>query len=134
MWWKLECRCGATIKLTGKDRKQLEAWLDLDGWNCPGFHVEIGTRRSYLKVVEEHQGDLHVPTTRELVDEFLKTHPREDIFLLGNPKVAEELGIGNLHAVPGLEHIGFGDFRGEGHEYRRMKDTPDGRIMLRVKG
>ena len=133
--YQYECqKCGAILRLQGT-KEQVEAWLDQKFFDCPGMHVEITSPRNYLTFVKVVDITEKPKTVKEILAELMEEyndHDLENWFHLGSLEKAKELGIKSLHSVKRLEHIGFGDFVGGGYEYRRVRDTAEGRIYRRV--
>lgn len=134
----LRCRvCGNTMRGQGT-REELEKWLDTMFGDCPagGIHVELGKKRDYLEVLGESEELSHIPTPKEVLEELMERYDDRNIenwFWLGDYKVCEQLGLTHLQKVQGLGHIGWGDFRGGGYEYSRVKDIQEGRFYHRLK-
>jgi hypothetical protein len=105
---------------------------------CPGHHMELGgfyamwnledaLHRAYDLGESE---DLNIPTDEEFVKNLLAEG--KDIVDGGSNKVPR-LHLPSIHNLPGLVHLGFGEFQSDSHLYIR-RDSPIGtRFYERVK-
>lgn len=144
MYVKTTCnKCGTEfhLDLGEMSREMAEiAFRRLDGTSrqCPGHHVELGgwyqlwnlgdaLHRAYdLGEME----DLSIPTDEAYVRALLADG--KDIVDGGSNKVPN-LNLLSIHSIPGLLHLGFGEFQSETHLYIR-RDSPIGtRFYERVK-
>jgi hypothetical protein len=97
----------------------------LQGFECPGQHVEFGT------ALEQYEWDWD-PVEREAppTDEhfgrmLIAQHGCANVLHMGKDTLGEALGIRRLQSIAGLEHMGFGDFADATHYYVR-RDSPLG--------
>jgi hypothetical protein len=144
MYVKTTCKkCGTEFHLDlGEMSRELaeKAFRKMDDIprQCPGNHVELGgffemwnledaLHRAYdLGETEE----LNIPTDEEHVKALLAEG--RDIVDGGSNKVPH-LELPSIHSIPGLHHLGFGEFQSATHLYIR-RDSPIGtRFYERVK-
>lgn len=136
MYIKTTCnKCGAEFHLDlGEMSREMaeKAFRKMDDVprQCPGHHMELGgffvmwsledaLHRAYdLGETEE----LNIPTDEEHVKALLAEG--KDIVDGGANKVPY-LNLPSLHSIPGLVHLGFGEFQSETHLYIRC-DSPIG--------
>jgi hypothetical protein len=144
MYVKTTCKkCGTEFHLDlGEMSREMakKAFRKMDDIprQCPGHHMELGgfyamwnledaLHRAYdLGETEE----LTIPTDEEHVKALLAEG--RDIVDGGSNKVPH-LELPSIHSIPGLHHLGFGEFQSETHQYIR-RDSPIGtRFYERVK-
>ena len=105
---------------------------------CPGHHMELGgffamwnledvLHRAYnLGEMEE----LSIPTDEEHVKAFLAEGKE---IVDGGCNTVPKFNLPSIHSIPGLVHLGFGEFQSETHNFIR-RDSPVGtRFYERVQ-
>ncbi len=135
-------KCGVTIRLdfgelTKEAALALAKEMDQTPRECPGMHMELGGFRQLWSLDDAiHRGyDLGeqeetepVETDKEHVERMLADG--RDV-IDGGLNTVPELLLPSLHDFPGLEHLGFGNFRSATHLFLR-RDSPRGtRFYLR---
>lgn len=104
--------------------------MDDQGFHCPGHHVELGgvfemwnlddaIYRAYELGETEN---VEVPTDEAFIQKMLDEG--RDVIDGGANKLPE-LKLPSIHSIPGLIHLGMGQFRSETHHYIR-RDSPIG--------
>lgn len=105
---------------------------------CPGHHVELGGFFEMWNLEDAlhraydlgQTNELSVPSDEEHVQALLAQG--KDIVDGGANKVPH-LHLSSIHSIPGLHHLGFGEFQSDSHLYIR-RDSPIGtRFYERVK-
>jgi hypothetical protein len=128
-------RCGASfhIDLGTMTRAEAEAMfrkLDATSRQCPGGHVEFGGFYAMWNLEDAlHRTydlgetvELNVPSDEEHVRTLLEEG--RDIWDGGANKVPR-LDLPSIHGLPGLKHLGFGEFANDTHIFKRC-DSPRG--------
>ncbi len=144
MYVKTTCKkCGTEfhLELGEMSREMAEkAFRKLDDLprQCPGNHVEIGGWYDLWNLEDAlHRAfdlgeteELNIPTDEDYVKSLLAQG--KDIVDGGSNKVPN-LELPSIHSIPGLHHLGFGEFQSDTHNYIRC-DSPIGtRFYERVK-
>lgn len=143
MYVRTKCnKCGISFLLDIGTMTREEAAaafrnLDTSSRECPGGHVELGgffamwnledaLHRAYVlgETVE-----VHVPSDEEYVRGLLVEG--RDIWDGGANK-APRLDLPSIHGLPGLKHLGFGNFANETHVFLRC-DSPAGTRFYECK-
>ncbi|MBE0556378.1 MAG: hypothetical protein IH628_04015 [Proteobacteria bacterium] len=129
-------KCGATIRLDFGNLTKEEALaaaekMDRTPRECPGMHMELGDFRQLWSLDDaihraydlgEGEEPELVITDKEYVEKLL-AEGRDVID--GGLNTVPELHLPRLHDFPGLDHIGFGDFKNATHLFLRC-DSPQG--------
>jgi hypothetical protein len=136
MFIKTTCnKCGESfhIDLGNMSREEAQAAfraLDTTSRQCPGGHVEFGGFRALWNLDDALRRaydlgeavEMSVPCDEEHVGRLLAEG--RDIWDGGANKVPS-LGLRAIHEVPGLAHLGCGDFASDTHIFVR-RDSPLG--------
>lgn len=106
-----KCGCVVHFEVNGRTPDELREQLrQTQGYECPGRHVELGPMLDGFEMdwtpVEREEPLSNEEFARTLVVKY----GRERVFHLGEDALGLELGLRSLHEVPGLEHMGFGEF------------------------
>ncbi len=142
---RTQCKkCGVTIKLdfgnlTKEEALAVAEKMDCAPRECPGMHVELGGWKTLYdldnaihRAYDLGEGEEPEPviTDKEYVDKLL-AEGRDVID--GGLNTVPELNLPRLHDLPGLDHMGFGDFKNATHLFLRC-DSPRGtRFYNRVE-
>jgi hypothetical protein len=144
MYVKTTCnKCGTDFHLDlGEMSREMaeKAFRKIDDTprQCPGHHVELNGWYQLWNLEDAlHRAydlgetvELNIPTDEDHVKALLAAG--KDIVDGGANKVPH-LDLPSIHAIPGLHHLGFGEFQSETHHYIR-RDSPTGtRFYERVK-
>jgi hypothetical protein len=142
---RTQCKkCGVTIKLDFGNLTKDEALavaerMDRTPRECPGMHVELsGFRQLWSlddaihRAYDLGEGEELTPvmTDREYVENLLAEGKK---VIDGGLNTVPELNLPRLNDFPGLDHMGFGDFKNATHLFLRC-DSPRGtRFYNRVE-
>ena len=133
---KARCRvCGGEVNLSIGGMEPAAAVAALarrEGFSCSaGLHVELGPAADYLELERDAAGEPVVregeepPTDAEFLADLRARNPGADVLVAASDDLCAALGIPRLHSVPGLVHLGFGDFASPDTEFARV-DSPRG--------
>ena len=136
MYVRTTCnKCGISFLLDigTMTREEAEAafrTIDTSSRQCPGGHVELGGFFAMWNLKDAlHRAyelgdtvEMNVPSDEEYVREMLVEG--RDIWDGGANKVPR-LDLPSIHGLPGLTHLGFGNFANETHVFVRC-DSPAG--------
>ncbi len=115
-------KCGATVRIKMGDKsreeviEKLSAW---DGFECPGFHVEIVSPVNFWEfgeITEEEDGK----TNEQLRQELIEKHGIENV-----------LTTQDFNHYAGIEHIGYGFFRNADYSFDRINLNNGERAYIR---
>ena len=118
------CRkCGISLQVNIGDASidEVKDYLARrDGYECPGFHVELGS------MLEGYDWDF-TPFEAEPVmsDEDWVKHLQDQGMTVIDGGQKKVPGLKDIHSVPDLRHVGFGFFESKSHKYDRY-DSPRG--------
>lgn len=117
-------KCNATIYIEIGDltvEQAKERLARIRSFECPGRHVELSSvLENYLWRPEPVMREMPTPESDKDFLEKLKTqNPHRRIFLMGEP--IED--VPSLQSIPGLRHVGYGEFQNDTHRYVRY-DSP----------
>ena len=132
------CRkCGEDLKLEvpkGASVEQFKEMLEKrTSFECPGRHVELSGPLNFWNVDWSAVYEGEAPRgPKEFARELIKAHGKENVFYLGDKKRISRMSIKPLQSVPDLNHLGFGEFGNDTHDYLRY-DAPDGSIRFYVR-
>lgn len=119
-------KCGASLRVevNGQSMDMVKERLAvIRGYECPGQHVELGI------LLDGYEWDWtpfsapETPSDEEYGRSLMEQYGMDRVYYLGDEAVGRALGIKNLITVPGLAHLGFGDF-GDAEHYYVRHDSP----------
>jgi len=121
--------CGENFKFDIEDKTPDQVREIMEGqrmFTCPGRHVELSGPLEHVTVdwVNVIVGDPPM-TNEEFGASLIKEVGKEHLYYLGGDEVGQKLGLQCLQSVPGLRHIGFGEFENDKFAFIR-RDSPSG--------
>lgn len=129
-------KCGTTfqLELGNMSREQAEKAfqrMDENGGHCPGQHMELGGLRAMWNLdellIRAYDLGQSIPSKAVMSDEehvqSLQSRGKE--IWDGGSNAVPELNLPSIHSVPGLRHIGSGNFASNSQLYMRC-DSPKG--------
>ena len=136
-------KCGVTIKLdfgslTKDEALAVAEKMDRTPRECPGMHVELSGFRqlwslddAIRRAYDLGEGEEPEPavTDKEYVEKLL-AEGKEVID--GGCNTVPELSLPRLHDFPGLNHMGFGNFKDPTHLFLRCDSPRATRFYERV--
>lgn len=127
-------KCGVEFSLkTGNLNKEevVEKMKNINGFECPGFHIELGTMDNYVAILGEEIVEKEVMTDREWV---LKLQTGDVKVLDGGCNTVPELNLETIHTRK-IKCFAYGQPVSDepGVEFRRA-DSPNGtRFYIEIK-